>query len=88
MPRMADTTISHPASRAIDVPLADCEPDILLLALQDLLRRRAGRLARIGDNMKRERRHSKAEEAKYRAMAETTEELADQLPKLISLQSV
>ena len=85
---MADTTISHPASRAIDVPLADCEPDMLLLALKGLLHRRAGRLARIGDNMKRERRHSKAEEAKYRAMAETTEELADQLPKLISLQSV
>jgi hypothetical protein len=39
---MADTTILHPASRAIDVRLADCEPDMLLLALKDLLHRRAG----------------------------------------------
>ena len=80
---MADSTISHPASRAVDVPLADCEPDMLLLALKDLLHRRAGRLARICESLKRERRYSKAEEAKYRAMAEATEELADQLPELI-----
>ena len=85
---MADTTILHPASLTIDIPLADCEPDMLLLALKGLLHRRAGRLARIGENMKRERRYAKAEAAKYRAMAEATEELADQLPKLISLQSV
>ena len=85
---MADTTISHPASLAIDIPLTDCKPDMLLLALKDLLHRRAGRLARICESLKRERRYSKAEEAKYRAMAEATEELADQLPKLISLQSV
>jgi hypothetical protein len=79
---MADTTISHPASLAIDIPLADCKPDMLLLALRDLLHRRAGRVTRICESMKRERRYSKAEEAKYRAMAEATQDLADELPKL------
>jgi hypothetical protein len=74
----------HPASLAIDIPLADCTPEMLLLALKDLLHRRACRLARMGESMKRERRHSKAEEAKYRAMA--TKELADELPKLTFVQ--
>jgi hypothetical protein len=48
---------------------------MLLQALSDLLHRRAGRFARISESMKRERR-------KYRAMADATEELADELPKL------
>jgi hypothetical protein len=81
---MADAAILHPASLAIDIPLADCKPEMLLLALKDLLHRRACRLARMGESMKRERRHSKAEEAKYRAMA--TEELADELPRLTFVQ--
>jgi hypothetical protein len=81
---MADAAISHPASLAIDIPLADCKPEMLLLALKDLLHRRACRLARIGESMKRERRNSKAEEARYRAMA--TEELAEELPKLTFVQ--
>jgi hypothetical protein len=55
---------------------------MLLQALRDLLHRRAGRLARICEGMQRERRYSKAEEAKYRAMAEATQELADELPEL------
>jgi hypothetical protein len=83
---MADTTISHPASLAIDIPLADCKPEMLLLALKDLLYRRAGRLARICESMKRDRRYSKTDEVKYRAIAEATEELAEQLPKLIFVQ--
>ena len=81
---MADATILRPASLAIDIPLADCKPEMLLLALKDLLHRRACRLARIGESMKRERRHSKTEEAKYRAMA--TEELADEMPRLTFVQ--
>ena len=81
---MADAAILHPASLAIDIPLADCKPEMLLLALKDLLHRRACRLARIGESMKRERRHSKTEEAKYRAMA--TEELADEMPRLTFVQ--
>jgi hypothetical protein len=81
---MADVTILHPASLAIDIPLADCKPEMLLLALKDLLHRRACRLSRMGESMKRERRHSKAEETKYRVMA--TEELADELPKLTFVQ--
>jgi hypothetical protein len=81
---MADAAILHPASLAIDIPLADCKPEMLLLALKDLLHRRACRLARMGESIKRERRHSKAEEAKYRATA--TEELADELSKLAFVQ--
>jgi hypothetical protein len=50
----------------IDIPLADCKPEMLLLALEDLLHRRAGRLARVCESMKRERRYSKTEEARYR----------------------
>jgi hypothetical protein len=38
----------------------------------------------MGESIKRERRHSKAEEAKYRVMA--TEELADELSKLTFVQ--
>jgi hypothetical protein len=81
---MADAAISHPASLAIDIPLAHCKPEMLLLALKDLLHRRACRLTGMSESMKRERRHSKAEEAKYRAMA--TEELADELSKLTLVQ--
>jgi hypothetical protein len=81
---MADGAILHPASLAIDIPLAACKPEMLLLALKDLLHRRACRLARMGESVKRERRHSKAEEAKYRAMA--TRELADELPRLTFVQ--
>jgi hypothetical protein len=74
---MADAAISHPASVATDIPLADCKPEMML-------HRRACRLARMGESIKRERRHSKAEEAKYRAVA--TEELADELSKLTFVQ--
>jgi hypothetical protein len=59
---------------------------MLLLALKDLLHRRAARVARICESTKRDRRYSKTEEAKYRAVVEATEELADQLPTLIFLQ--